>query len=160
MANAARGVNRSLLPVTILGATHVKEAARLIELENKIAHPPNGGSKDATDAAAAAFFGAIRSEETRSLSLPQGPPVVVGISPMANASPEDPFGFLLRSNPGSLTCSLFGDDGCLARKTNPIEAIHRGEGSQFWTRRQASSERRSGLTFNCLPVTKPTSARE
>jgi hypothetical protein len=70
-----------------------------MELEHKIDHPPNGGTKDTTDAAAAAFLSAFTSDEIKSLSIPQGPPVVVGISATANASPEDPFGFLSRIKP-------------------------------------------------------------
>jgi hypothetical protein len=69
----------------------LKEAGELVELEHKIDHLPNGGTKDTSDAASGAFFSAITSEEIRSLSLPQAPPVVLGISP-TNASPEDPFG--------------------------------------------------------------------
>ena len=57
----------------------LQEAAQLLELEDKIEHPPNGGTEDTTDAAAAAFFSAITSDEIRSLGVPQTPPVVEGI---------------------------------------------------------------------------------
>ena len=77
----------------------LKEAAELIELESKIEHPPNGGTKDTTDAAAAAYLSAISSDEIRSLTMPQTPPVLVGISLMANAAPQDPFGFFSRIKP-------------------------------------------------------------
>ena len=75
-----------------------KEAAELIETDSKIDHPP-GGTKDTTDAAAGAYLSAILSDEIRSLATPPGPPVVNGISPHANASPEDPFGFFNRMPP-------------------------------------------------------------
>jgi hypothetical protein len=77
-------------------AQMLKEASELLEQETKIDHPQNGGSKDTTDAAAGAFLSAISSDEVRTLCTPQAPPVVVGISPHANASPEDPFGFFIR----------------------------------------------------------------
>jgi hypothetical protein len=76
----------------------LKEAAQLIEIGTKIDHPP-GGTKDTTDAAAGAYLNAISSEEIRSLVATQEPPAVLGISSLANASPEDPFGFLARIKP-------------------------------------------------------------
>ena len=68
----------------------LKEAAQLIETESKIDHPPEG-TKDTTDAAAAAYFSAIYSKEVRLLAIPQANVAVTGISPMANARPGDPF---------------------------------------------------------------------
>jgi hypothetical protein len=73
----------------------LKEAAELIELEAKVDHSPNG-TKDTTDAAAGAFLSAISSDEVQTLCTSQAPPVFVGISPHANASPDDPFGFYIR----------------------------------------------------------------
>src|ERR1035437_9217369 len=73
----------------------LKEAAVLIETEEKIERPPDG-TKDTTDAAAGAYLNAIASEEVRTLTVPQAPPAVVGISLHANASPEDPFCFFIR----------------------------------------------------------------
>lgn len=73
----------------------LKEAAALIETEEKIERPPDG-TKDTTDAAAGAYLNAIASEEVRTLTVPQAPPAVVGISLHANASPEDPFGFYIK----------------------------------------------------------------
>jgi hypothetical protein len=32
----------------------------------------------------------------RTLGTPQNPPVIVGVSPHANASPDDPFGFFIK----------------------------------------------------------------
>jgi hypothetical protein len=40
---------------------------------------------------------------TGTLAVPEAPPVVDGISPFANATPEDPFGFLHESSRGDLT---------------------------------------------------------
>lgn len=77
----------------------LKEAAALIELDSKIDHPLGGGTKDTTDAAAAAFLSAISSDEIRSLAIPPGAPAVFGIWPMANASAQDPFGFFNRIKP-------------------------------------------------------------
>ena len=68
------------------------EAGELIDTGSKIDHPP-GGTKDTTDAAAGAYLNTITSEETLSLSVPQTPSFVGGISPHANCAPEDPFGF-------------------------------------------------------------------
>jgi hypothetical protein len=68
------------------------EASELIETEDKIERPMNG-TKDTTDAAAGAYLNAITSEEIKTLNNSQAPSVVVGISPHAKASPEDPFGF-------------------------------------------------------------------
>ncbi len=76
----------------------LREAAELIETEEKIERPPNG-TKDTSDAAAGAFLNAITSTEVTTLSIPQAPSVVVGISPHANASPDDPFGFLIPVRP-------------------------------------------------------------
>ncbi len=73
----------------------LKEAAELIETETKIDHPPNGGTKDTTDAASGAYLNAISSEEVRNLAAPR-PSVIVGLSRFANASPEDPFGLYTR----------------------------------------------------------------
>jgi hypothetical protein len=73
----------------------LQEAAELIETEEKIERPPNG-TKDTTDAAAGAYLNAITSEEVTTLNVPQAPSVVVGISPHANASPDDPFGMYTR----------------------------------------------------------------
>jgi hypothetical protein len=71
------------------------EAAYLIELDNKIDHLPNR-TKDTTDAAAGAYLNAISSDESKRLGVPTTPPVMLGISPHANASPSDPFGFYTR----------------------------------------------------------------
>jgi hypothetical protein len=73
----------------------LKEAAALIETEEKIERPPDG-TKDTTDAAAGAYLNAITSEEVTTLTVSQAAAAVVGISPHANASPEDPFGFFNR----------------------------------------------------------------
>jgi len=72
--------------------------AELIELDTKIDHPPNG-TKDTSDAAAGAYLNAISSEEVHNLTVPNAPPVILGLSPFANASPEDPFGFFTRIPP-------------------------------------------------------------
>lgn len=76
----------------------LKEAAGLIELDTRIDHQPNG-TKDTTDAAAGAFLNAISSDEIKTLTVPEGPSVVVGISGYSNNSSDDPFGFLSRLPP-------------------------------------------------------------
>jgi hypothetical protein len=73
----------------------LKEAAGLIELGTKIDHEPNG-TKDTTDAAAGAYLNAISSEEIRTLTVPEGPSAVVGISRHFNEFADDPFGFISR----------------------------------------------------------------
>ena len=73
-------------------AQFLKEAAALIDRDAKIDHPP-GGTKDTTDAVAGAYLSAISSDEINTLARAPGPPVVVGIAPVANARPWDPFCF-------------------------------------------------------------------
>jgi hypothetical protein len=76
----------------------LREAAELIELEKKIDHSPNG-TKDTSDAAAGAFLNAISSDEVYNLTVSHAPPAILGVSPFANASPDDPFGFFMRIPP-------------------------------------------------------------
>jgi hypothetical protein len=76
----------------------LKEAAALIDTDTKVDHPPNG-TKDTTDAAAGAFLNAISSDEVKTLTVPEGPSALVGISGFVQFTNEDPFGFLRRLPP-------------------------------------------------------------
>jgi hypothetical protein len=76
----------------------LEEAAQLIELAGKTDRLPNR-TKDTMDAAAGAYLNAISPAEAQQLGGTTEPPVLVGVPPHQNASPNDPFGFYSRLPP-------------------------------------------------------------
>jgi len=64
-----------------------REASRLIEMDKKFDHPPNG-TKDVTDAAAGAYLNAVNSNEAKSLNVSNEPGLYWGSS---QSSAPDPY---------------------------------------------------------------------
>ncbi len=66
-----------------------REASRLIEMDKKYDHPPNG-TKDVTDAAAGAYLNAVNSDEAKTLGVYNTPGLHWGSGHTSTPDPHDP----------------------------------------------------------------------